>query len=427
MTKKRQLEATDSSSIGEASKKSNLSVLMSYDEVAVIIRFGDSEKLREIIESGRMIDINMNDSSNENESLLMIACKSGFIDCARVLIDNNADLNYSTRNGSVLKSACLSDNVDMLKFVIERGATFNDNIILCLFKIDKIVCNNEIAITLVGHIQDVNHEEGYKYSLLSLACRAGNVTIVRFLLERGAKVGYSTSFVIASELGNLEVVKLLLEWQKNDNTDICKVRVRGALKAASEYGHLEVIRCLIEYGTDVVTLNSALYDAIEGHQVEIAAYLLDTWGMFSVSSVASYITNWMFACLRGSPDIVRLFLDRGADPNGSFTDGSTALLELVRRNSSEYLQSITVLLEYGADPNLAHATTGETALMIAALDLHIDLVELLLVYEADVTQVNREGKSVLDILGRTHKYGEVVELCTQYIECNKPGAKQLLK
>ena len=66
-------------------------------------------------------------------------------------------------------------------------------------------------------------------------------------------------------------------------------------------------------------------------------------------------------------------------------------------------------------------------LMMAALELNIDLVKLLLEYGADVTQVNREGKSVLDLLGRTRKYGKVVKLCTSYIDSNKPGAKLLLK
>ena len=65
--------------------------------------------------------------------------------------------------------------------------------------------------------------------------------------------------------------------------------------------------------------------------------------------------------------------------------------------------------------------------MIAALGPHVDLVKLLLEHGAVVTQVNREGKSVLDLLGRTRNYGEVVELCTHNIDSNKPGAKLVLK
>ena len=127
------------------------------------------------------------------------------------------------------------------------------------------------------------------------------------------------------------------------------------------------------------------------------------------------------------PDVLKLLLEHGADPNLHFADGFTALLQLLRRKQGEYMRALTVLLDYGADPNIAHAGTGNTPLMIATLDLNVDLVKLLLEHGADVTQVDREGKSVLDMLGRTRKYGEVRELCTQYIERNLPGAKLLLK
>ena len=91
------------------------------------------------------------------------------------------------------------------------------------------------------------------------------------------------------------------------------------------------------------------------------------------------------------------------------------------------MQALTVLLEHGADVNLVDATTDQTALVVAAIERNVDIVKLLLEHGADVTLVNREGKSVVDVLGRTRKYSDVVEQCTQFIECNKPGAKLLLK
>ena len=65
--------------------------------------------------------------------------------------------------------------------------------------------------------------------------------------------------------------------------------------------------------------------------------------------------------------------------------------------------------------------------MTVASQARGDLVKLLLEYGADVTQVNREGKGVLDMLGRTRQYDEVRKLCTQYIDSDKPGAKHVLK
>ena len=467
MTKKRLIESKELSEKDTSTIKLTRITPITFDEVAAIIQSGNSEKLKELIESGRITDINMN--NDDNESLLMIACKSGFIECAIVLIDNHANINYQNCDhntpgdisfgvfsDSVLISACLSGNVNMLRVIVERGVTFNDGIICDLFKSDEIVCNNEIATALVGYIQNVNWKGGIKSSFLSLACRAGNVTIARLLIERGALLGDVYAFVIASQLGHLEVVKLLLKWV---DSGIPPVTLKDALRFASKYGHLEVVRCLLEYVKDTDALNRALYEAVENNRLDIAGLLFDSGVGFTSSSAVSYITVWLVACLRGSPDMVSLFLDRGADPNavdangGSpfraalphpnilrillehgadpsrALDGCTPLLALLQRRPtpSEYMQSVAVLLEYGADPNIARADTGETVLMVAALDLDVDLIKLLLEHGADVTQINTAGETVLDMLGRTRKYGEVVNLCTQYIECNKPGAKLLLK
>ena len=62
----------------------------------------------------------------------MVASQAGFIECARVLLDHNAEINFGTRDDSV-KSACLSGNIDMLRFAIELGVTITDSIIIDLF------------------------------------------------------------------------------------------------------------------------------------------------------------------------------------------------------------------------------------------------------------------------------------------------------
>ena len=406
-----------------------------------------------------------------NKSLLMVACKMGVIECARVLLDHNADINYRTYNhDSALKCACLSGNLDMLRLIIERGVTINDVVIAKLFESEELVRNTGIATILVGYIQNVNIE-GQFNCLLYSACRAGNAAIACLLIERGALLlyVYYDPLEAASRNGHLEVVTVLLGHYTVE-VPVYQERIRQALLYASEGGHAEVLRCLIAHGlnADTVALNSSLFQAVKEHHVEVAAALLDAGADFDalihhvLASRQSHAddgfwSSWIYACRQGRPDMVRLLLARGADPNPAvaigfspleaillhpdalrvllehgadpnrLSNGCTALLDLVRYQRGDYMQAITVLLENGADVNLMDATTGQTALMIAAVERNVDIVKLLLEYGADVTQVNREGKSVLDMLGRTRKYSEVAELCTQYIDSNKPGAKLLLK
>ena len=112
--------------------KSTKSNFMSFDEVAAIIQSGDSKKLRAIIKGGRVSDINMLGGNRHSTSLLMVACTCGSIECARVLLDHDANINFHTKSMSVLKSACISGNVDILILLIEFGVIVNDNIIFKL-------------------------------------------------------------------------------------------------------------------------------------------------------------------------------------------------------------------------------------------------------------------------------------------------------
>ena len=171
------------------------------------------------------------------------------------------------------------------------------SILLCLFKSDKIVCNSEIASTLVGYIQVVNFVEGCK-SFLQMVCIAGNADVVRILLERGASFSpvLQDPLRIASRNGYVEVVKLLLGWNAN-GVRISQENVNNALKeAVSTTCDIEVIRLLIAYGASVDALNMALYKTVNYNRVEIAALLLANGAQpcYTVSGLSTY--PLVYAC-----------------------------------------------------------------------------------------------------------------------------------
>ena len=466
------MESKDNSTSDQAIIKTAEIIPLTFDEVAAVIQSGDSDKLREVIDEGRVSDINMQQNKH-SPSLLMVACRGGSIECARVLLDHNANINftslannnYQTVYDSVLRSACLSGNVNMLNLLIEHNVTIDDSLILDLFESDEILRNTAIATVLVTKIRDVTFRRIDSHDFLYYAaCKAGNATITRMLVERRASFILGRLFSPqlwglipildhlsdAASAGHLEVVELLLQWNVGSERD-CQKRANSALCAAAGSGSIDVVQRLVEYGADALT--DALYAAVERH-VEVAAFLMDKGADFNEVLPSLGRSAWIQACNGCSPAVVRMLLDRGADPNAVddngwsplraalsypeafqmlldsgadpnriLSTGSTALLRAVLDQRS---QSLTVLLEHGADPNLAHAVTGETPLMVAALKLRIDNVRLLLERGADVTQVNSEGRSVLDILGH-EKYRAVIELCTGYIECNKPGVAPVLK
>ena len=212
------------------------------------------------------------------------------------------------------------------------------------------------------------------------------------------------------------MVKVLLGC--NMNGRIPQDSMKRALQFASRYGRIEVVRCIVECGADVDSLTAALYEAVNGNYVEIAALLIDNGADYNASSTYR-ASSWILTCGRGSPAMVRLMLDHGADPNAVDANGWSLL-----RVAISYSEVLKLLLEHGADPNLADTTTGETPLMRAAIYRCVNIVNLLLEYNADVTQENWDGKSVLDMLGHEIEvdkdnvgaYNDMIELCTQYID-----------
>ena len=87
-----------------------------------------------------------------------------------------------------------------------------------------------------------------------LASQEGNIEIVKLLLEASANVNDKeikgwTALMLASQEGNIEIVKLLLETkadvnEKNNNGDI-------ALIIASRKAHKELVEFLIEKGANI--------------------------------------------------------------------------------------------------------------------------------------------------------------------------------
>lgn len=79
---------------------------------------------------------------------------------------------------------------------------------------------------------------------------------------------------------------------------------------------------------------------------------------------------------------VKLLLDKGADPNAVTEDKRSALGLAVNKGNYKIIK---LLLDYGADPDLSQ---GRPPLAEAALNKRLDIVKLLLKYEASVTSPN---------------------------------------
>ena len=155
-------------------------------------------------------------------SPLMIACKEGHVDTARVLLDKGAEVDRAMNDGRTpLYIACENCHVDAARLLLEKGAAVdraeNDGRtslwIACRYG------HVDVARLLLDQGAEVDRAEENGATPLFAACFNGHVDAVRLLLDKGAEVDRAmedgtTPLSIAERRGHSSIVALLEEHQK---------------------------------------------------------------------------------------------------------------------------------------------------------------------------------------------------------------------
>jgi hypothetical protein len=125
--------------------------------------------------------------------------------------------------------------------------------------------------------------DGNLNSLLIASSRKGQLSLVKYALEKGVNVSVEENYALrhAAWKGHLNVVKYLAE----HGADI-HVEEDEPLRKAAIYGHLDVVKYLIEKGADVHAEGDdpLIYASINGH-LNVVKYLVEN-GVDPVNNIA---------------------------------------------------------------------------------------------------------------------------------------------
>mgnify|MGYP001826430960 FL=1 len=122
-----------------------------------------------------------------------------------------------------------------------------------------------------------------------------------------------------------------------------------------------------------------LHEAAFAGNVEEVSRLLEEGTAVDVSDPEGR-TALMWASFNGHTAVDALLLEKGAAINARETNGRTALMYA---SSGPFAGTVGLLLEKGADVNLQGSAEGFTALMTAAAEGQVEVVQVLLAYGAD--------------------------------------------
>ncbi|GAX84478.1 hypothetical protein CEUSTIGMA_g11898.t1 [Chlamydomonas eustigma] len=300
---------------------------------------------------------------------------------------------------------------------LPRSALDKDMSIACTDAIRK-GATSTVHTLLTRRLLTADFGEG---SGLVIASDTGNVDMVRMLIEwpehaPRADSQYGKALVFAARNGHLEIVRLLLEWPEHAPRADC--RYGAALVLAAWNGHLDVVRMLLEWPEHAPRADcwggEALLSARNGH-IDIVCLLLE-WPEHAPRADCRDGLVLVCAACYGHLDVVRLLLEWPEHAPRADSLSGRALIEAASNGHGDMAR---LLLGWPLNAPRADSLSGR-ALIEAASNGHVDIVKLLLEWPVNAPRADcQNGLALIEAASNGHV--DIVKLLLEW-PVNAPRA-----
>ena len=287
------------------------------------IRNNDLKAVKALV-SGEA-DVNAKDK--RGTTALMYASAFGSADAVKILVGAGADVNAKNAfDATALMWAV--NNIEKIRLLLAKGADVNAKSKMGRSPL-LMAASDDRGAEVVKLLLDQGAVVDARDALQTTALiQAANGVIAQLLVAKGANVnaknmGGFTPLMTATSLGDMEWVKMLLA-KKADVNAVSGTKFGDVKNGSIALGSFTPLLLAVAYGTP-----------------ELIEFLIDAGADVNAKDVRG-MTPLVLAigCDHNDPRVVKLLLDRGANPKIKSKDGEDAIAWAKKVGSAEVLAAI---------------------------------------------------------------------------------------
>ena len=274
-------------------------------------------------------DKNIINDSLEGKTPLIIAVGNSYIDTAKILIENGANINAVDIEGwSALSYAVNNGDIEIAKLLLENKAKIKDELLIAI-KSPIVESRINMMKLLIDNKANINYTDENGFNPLNIAIESGDMELTKFLITNGANVnslmqdGVSLiGYAIAQN--NMDLLQMLIENGANVNYTNGDSWANTPLQTASRLGLDNVVRILLTRNADINAVdmngNTALHTAALNSQLSIVKLLLEKNPNLDIQNKVGN-TALHLAVISGNINIVGELVLKGANTRIRNNDG----------------------------------------------------------------------------------------------------------